>query len=111
MNGGKHPTLQQPLANLPGWLRVDGKLVKSFSKDDFHSAVLFVQRVATAAAAVERYPDVSIRSDTVTIAFPFDDRAGLPARTGTFAGGDLAFARRIQRLVGDHHHPVGLAGA
>ena len=94
---------QPAVANLPGWTRVGNKLVKSFATDDFHAAARFVERVATAAEAADRYPDITIHAGMVTIELPLEKRAGA-------SEADLAFARRIQRLIGDHHHPVGLAG-
>lgn len=55
---------ERALAGLLGWTRRGDRFVKTFIRDDFHSAVLFAGR-----------------------------------------------ARRIQRLTGDHHHPIGPAGA
>ena len=46
--------------------------------------------------------DIAIRGGRVTLE--------LTPRTGTtLTADDLAVASRIQRLVGDHHHPVGRA--
>jgi hypothetical protein len=58
--------------------------------------------VATATAGAGHQPDVAIRGGRVTLE--------LAPRTGTaLTTDDLTVAARIQRLVGDHHHPVGRA--
>jgi pterin-4a-carbinolamine dehydratase len=102
-------TADRQAVDLPGWGRVGNKLVKSFTTDDFHAATRFVDRVASAAEASGRYPDIAIHAGVVTIGFPLKSTEGLSTGT-TVADADLAYARRIQRLIGDHHHPVGLAG-
>jgi pterin-4a-carbinolamine dehydratase len=99
----------QQALDLPEWGRVGNKLVKSFTTDDFHAAARFVDRVASAAEASERYPDIAIHAGVVTIGFALESAKDRSTRT-TVADADLAFARRIQRLIGDHHHPIGLAG-
>jgi 4a-hydroxytetrahydrobiopterin dehydratase len=99
---------QRVLATPPGWTRQGDRLAKTFVRDDFRSAVLLAQRVATAATAADRRPDISIHANTVTFELPLHSAA-----TGTAAlptERDLAMARRIERLTGDHHHPIGLAG-
>jgi hypothetical protein len=58
--------------------------------------------VAPATAAAGHQPDIAIRGGRVTLE--------LAPRTGsTLTADDLMVAERIQRLVGDHHHPVGRA--
>lgn len=109
MNVNNRTAAQQTLINPPGWGRVGNKLVKSFTTDDFHAAARFVDRVASAAEASDRYPDIAIHSGVVTIGFPLQNVED-PSTGTTVADADLALARRIQRLIGDHHHPVGLAG-
>jgi 4a-hydroxytetrahydrobiopterin dehydratase len=99
---------QRVLAGLPGWTRQGDRLAKTFIRDDFRSAVLFAERAATAAAAVDRRPEISIHANRITFELPLGG-----AQTGTAAeptASDLAVARRIERLAGDHHHPIGLAG-
>jgi 4a-hydroxytetrahydrobiopterin dehydratase len=100
---------ERALAGLPGWTRLGDRFAKTFIRDDFHSAVLFAERVAMVATAVDRRPDIAIHANKVTFAFPFDSTATGAEATPT--AGDLAVARRIQRLTGDHYHPIGLAGA
>jgi 4a-hydroxytetrahydrobiopterin dehydratase len=96
-------TIKQALGDLPGWSRVGDQLVKTFIRDDFRSAMLFVERVAAAADAVDHHLDVSVHANTVTIALTSE-------MAGTLTSDEIALARRTQRLTGDHHHPIGLAG-
>ena len=90
------------LRDLPGWQRDGDSIWKTYQFDDFASAALFVSRVADATAGAGHQPDIAIRGGQVTLE--------LTPRTGTtLTADDLAVASRIQRLVGDHHHPVGRA--
>jgi 4a-hydroxytetrahydrobiopterin dehydratase len=87
---------------LPGWQRHGDGIWKTYQFDDFASAALFVGRVADATAAAGHQPDITIRGGRVTLELA--PRAGSALTTD-----DLTVAARIQRLVGDHHHPVGRA--
>ena len=90
------------LQELPGWRRHGDGIWKTYQFDDFASATLFVGRVADATAGAGHQPDIAIRGGRVTLE--------LAPRTGsTLTDDDLMVAERIQRLVGDHHHPVGRA--
>ena len=94
--------LARALQELPGWQREGDTIWRTYQFDDFASATLFVGRVADATAAAGHQPDIAIRGGRVTLE--------LAPRTGTtLTADDLAVASRIQRLVGDHHHPVGRA--
>jgi 4a-hydroxytetrahydrobiopterin dehydratase len=59
--------------------------------------------VADAAEAASHHPDIDIRWNkmTLTLTTHSADR---------FISNDTTLAHRIQRLVGDHHHPPGMAG-
>jgi 4a-hydroxytetrahydrobiopterin dehydratase len=92
--------LFRALRDLPGWQRHGNNIRKTFHFDDFAAATRFVDRVTLAAAAAGRQPAVDIRGDRVTVAFA-------PRDGHTLTLEDVAAARRIQRLVGDHRHPVG----
>ena len=88
---------------LPGWQRYGNRIEKTFNFDDFGAAARFVGRMADDAAVASRRPAIDLRCDCVTVAFaPRDD--------STPTLDDVAVASRIQRLVGDHRHPVGRAG-
>jgi pterin-4a-carbinolamine dehydratase len=88
---------------LPSWqLRGDG-MSRTFHFDDFSVATRFVARIASDAAVACREPLVGIRGGRVTVTFA--PRDGSP-----LSPDDVAVAQRIQRLIGDHRHPVGRAG-
>jgi 4a-hydroxytetrahydrobiopterin dehydratase len=94
--------LARALQELPGWQREGDSIWRTYQFDDFASATLFVGRVADATAAAGHQPDIAIRGGRVTLE--------LTPRTGTtLTADDLTVASRIQRLVGDHQHPVGRA--
>jgi 4a-hydroxytetrahydrobiopterin dehydratase len=94
--------LARALEELPGWQREGGSIWRTYQFDDFASATLFVGRVADATAGAGHQPDIAIRGGRVTLE--------LAPRSGTvLTADDLAVASRIQRLVGDHHHPIGRA--
>jgi len=95
--------LLRALQDLPGWERHGNSIQKTYDFDDFGSAALFVSRVADAAAAVGRQPDIAIHGSRVTLELT-------PNVGGTLTLGDVTLARRIQGLIGDHRHPVGRAG-
>ena len=71
--------------------------------DDFRSAMKFVGRVADAAVPVDDEVEIEVRSNRVALA------VSTPGAE-TITGSGLALAARIDRLTGDHRHPVGMAG-
>jgi 4a-hydroxytetrahydrobiopterin dehydratase len=94
--------LAHTLHELPGWQRHGDRIWKSYEFDDFASAALFVGRVADATAGAGHQPDAAIRGGRVTLEL-------VPRAGGALTTDDLTVAHRIQRLVGDHHHPIGRA--
>jgi 4a-hydroxytetrahydrobiopterin dehydratase len=94
--------LSEALRDLPGWEREGDGIRKTFVLDDFRSAMQFVNRVADAAEAANHHPDIQVRWNRVTLTLTSHDAGGL-------TGADTSLAHRIQRLVGDHHHPAGMA--
>jgi 4a-hydroxytetrahydrobiopterin dehydratase len=93
----------EALRALPSWQRYGNRIAKTFNFDDFGAAARFVGRMADDPAVAGRQPAIDLRCDRVTVAFAARDGS-------TLTLDDLAVARRIQRLVGDHRHPVGRAG-
>lgn len=91
------------LQTLPGWHPHGNGISKSFHFDDFGAATRFVGRIADDAAAAGRQPAIDVRGDRVTVTFALGEG-------GTLTPDDVVVARRIQRLLGDHRHPVGRAG-
>jgi 4a-hydroxytetrahydrobiopterin dehydratase len=91
------------LCSLPGWQHYGNRIEKTFNFDAFSAAARFVGRLADDAAVAGRQPAIDLRCDRVTVAFaPRDD--------STLTQDDVAVAGRIQRLMGDHRHPIGRAG-
>jgi 4a-hydroxytetrahydrobiopterin dehydratase len=91
------------IQNLPSWqLHGDG-ISRTFRFEDFGVATRFVDRITLDASVAACQPAIDIRGDRVTVTLATRD-----ATTPT--SDDVAVARRIQRLVGDHRHPVGRAG-
>jgi pterin-4a-carbinolamine dehydratase len=88
---------------VPGWEPRGDGISKAFHFDDFGAATRFVGRIALDAAAVGREPVIGIRGGRVAVTFA-------PRHGGTLTQDDVAAAQRVQRLVGDHRHPVGRAG-
>jgi pterin-4a-carbinolamine dehydratase len=88
---------------LPGWQHYGNRIEKTFTFDDFGPAARFVGRMTDDAAVAGRQPAIDLRCDCVTVAFA-------PRDGSTLTLDDVAVASRIQRLVGDHRHPVGRAG-
>ena len=102
-NARGNATVEGALEVPSGWTRHGAQLVKTFLHDDFHSAVLFVTRVAAAAEAVDDPPDIGVHGNQVTVTIGRDV-------AGTLRRDDIALARRIERKLGDHGHPIGQAG-
>ena len=96
-------TIDKELRTLTGWERRGDRVVKTFMFDDFRSAMKFVGRVADAAVAVDDEVEIEVRSNRVALA------VSSPGAE-TITGSGLALAARIDRLTGDHRHPVGMAG-
>ena len=96
-------TLDRELRALPGWTPSGDRIAKTFQLDGFRSAMKFVARVADAAAAVDDEVAIEVTGGKVTLAV-FTPGAEAITDTG------LALARRIERLTGDHRHPVGMVG-
>jgi pterin-4a-carbinolamine dehydratase len=102
MDSTQDETLARAMGDLPGWERNDHSIHKTYQFDEFSSAARFAGRVAAAAEATGRQPNILIRGPRITLELT-------PSATGMLTLDDVAVARRFERLVGDHHHPVGRA--
>jgi 4a-hydroxytetrahydrobiopterin dehydratase len=94
--GGAMPRLDdtaiaEGLQHLPGWERHGNQIVKTFAREDFAHAMVFVNEVAAAAEAAGHHPDIDIRWNKVTLALSSHDEGGLTER-------DFQLAARIQEL-------------
>jgi 4a-hydroxytetrahydrobiopterin dehydratase len=94
---------EERIRALPGWQFHGDGISRTFHFDDFGAATRFVGRIALDAAVAGCQPAIDIRGDRVTVMLD-------PRDATTPTSDDVAVARRIQRLVGDHRHPVGRAG-
>ena len=82
-NKGLSHALREP----PGWERRGDRISKTFHFDGFDSATRFVSRVAAAAQAAGRLPDIDIRGDRVTVAL-IRPRCAAIGKQGADARGD-----------------------
>jgi 4a-hydroxytetrahydrobiopterin dehydratase len=94
--GGTTPRLddtavEEGLQHLPGWERRGDEIVKTFVRDDFAHAMVFVNEIAGAAEAAGHHPDINIRWNKVTLALSSHAEGGLTER-------DFQLAARIQEL-------------
>ena len=102
MDSTSDETLAGLLRDLKGWQRHGDGIWRTYEFDDFGSAAQFVSRVADATGSTGHQPDIAIRGGRVTLEI-------VPRAGTTLTADDLTVAHRIQRLVGDHHHPIGRA--
>jgi 4a-hydroxytetrahydrobiopterin dehydratase len=98
---------REALRQLPGWEQTNDALAKTFVFDSFRSAMLFAERIGDSiegtSQAAGHDPQIDIRSDRVSVAIPKSDATGVTRA-------DIALARHVERLGGEHGHPPGLAG-
>lgn len=94
---------QEQIRALPGWQARGDGISRTFRFDDFGVATRFVGRIALDPAVACREPLIGIRGGRVTVTF-------VPRDGATPTPDDVAVARRLQRLLGDHRHPVGRIG-
>ena len=83
--------VEEGLQHLPGWERRGDQIVKTFTREDFARAMVFVNEVASAAEAAGHHPDIDIRWNKVTLALSSHAEGGL-------TDGDFQLAARIQEL-------------
>jgi pterin-4a-carbinolamine dehydratase len=93
----------EPVSSLPAWQGDGNRLEKTFKFDDFSAAARFVGWMADDAAVAGRQPAIDLRCDRVTVAFA-------PRGDSTLTQDEISVTLRIERLVGDHRHPIGRAG-
>jgi 4a-hydroxytetrahydrobiopterin dehydratase len=96
LEGGAMPRLDdtavaEGLQHLPGWERRGNQIVKTFVREDFDQAMVFVNEVASAAEAAGHHPDIDIRWNKVTLALSSHAEGGLTDR-------DFQLAARIQEF-------------
>jgi 4a-hydroxytetrahydrobiopterin dehydratase len=83
--------VEEGLQRLPGWERRGNEIVKTFTREDFAHAMVFVNEVAGAAEAAGHHPDIDIRWNKVTLALSSHAEGGL-------TDSDFQLAARIQEF-------------
>jgi 4a-hydroxytetrahydrobiopterin dehydratase len=84
--------IQRALGSLPGWARRGEVLTKTFTFTKFADGIAFVQRVATAADAVNHHPDIDIRYTKIVCTLSTHDAGGITQN-------DLSLAGTIESLA------------
>ena len=77
--------VEEGLQRLPGWERRGNEIVKTFTREDFAHAMVFVNEVAGAAEAAGHHPDIDIRWNKITLT-PLQPRRRWPDRPRLPAG-------------------------
>ncbi len=67
------------LAELAGWRREGGSIVKSFDRGDFVGSVRFVEGLVEPAEAMGHHPDLEISWSEVKVAISTHSEGGLTA--------------------------------
>lgn len=69
--------VRRRLAALDGWTRVGNTLARTYTFDSFAAAIAFVNRVATAAEAMDHHPDIDIRYREVRLVLSTHSEGGI----------------------------------
>jgi 4a-hydroxytetrahydrobiopterin dehydratase len=84
--------IEAKLADLSGWERRGGAIVKAFGRGDFVGSVRFVDSLVAPAEEMGHHPDLEISWDTVTVTISTHSEGGLTAA-------DFELAARIDSLA------------
>jgi 4a-hydroxytetrahydrobiopterin dehydratase len=85
--------IQRELNTLTGWTRRGETIVKTFEFATFADAIVWVNRVASAAEAANHHPDFDIRFRHVSASLTTHDSGGVTVR-------DFTLARAMDELAG-----------
>jgi len=80
------------LSAVPGWIREDRVISRTFEFPDFPQAMKFVNAVAALAEQAQHHPDIDVRWNKVVLALTTHDAGGLTEK-------DFALARACNALV------------
>ncbi len=83
--------LRARMAEVPGWRRKGDVIARTWTFDDFPSALAFINRVGELAEAANHHPDIHNSWATVTLELTTHDAGGLTDR-------DFSLAKRIDAL-------------
>ena len=84
------------MADPDGWNEVDGALERTFTFEDFGSALAFVNRVGELAEAENHHPDIAIHYNRVTLRWWTHTAGGITDRDRDLAAktaSELGFER------------------
>jgi 4a-hydroxytetrahydrobiopterin dehydratase len=95
--------VDQQLAALDGWARIDRAIRKAYTFQDFPEAVLFVSALVPAAEAADHHPDIEIHYKRVTLTYTTHSEGGLTMKDfeGARAADDVAAQVPHLREFGD----------
>ena len=77
--------IEARLEAFPDWSQNGDALQRTFSFEDFLSAMAFVGRIADLAEEHQHHPDIMIRYNKVTLTVTTHDAGGLTEKDFTFA--------------------------
>ena len=83
--------IDEALATLPGWSRIDDALRKTYQFSDYYRTIAFVNAVAWIANQQDHHPDLDVRYNRCGVAFSTHDAGGITLN-------DLACASRVDAL-------------
>lgn len=78
----------------PGWERVDGALVRTFSFDAYDAGIAFVVRLGFASEARDHHPDLHVGWRKVKVVWTTHDAGGITALDTEMAARTDALARQ-----------------
>lgn len=84
--------IEAALANLPGWRRDGGRILRDFQFADFVAALGFIVQVGALAERADHHPELTNVYNRVTIALSTHDAGGITAM-------DTALAAEISARV------------
>lgn len=85
--------IEQRLTDFPDWSMTGQKIQRTFTFDDFVTAMSFVNSVADLAERQQHHPDIMIRYSKVTLTLSTHDAGGVTEK-------DFTFASEVDQIVG-----------
>ncbi len=83
--------IDEALATLPGWSRIDNALQKTYRFPDYYRTIAFVNAVAWIANQQDHHPDLDVRYNRCGVTFSTHDAGGITLN-------DLICAARVDAL-------------
>jgi 4a-hydroxytetrahydrobiopterin dehydratase len=86
------PQIDKYLARLSGWALHDGAIEKSYTFDDFHRTMAFVNALAWVAHGEDHHPDLAVSYGKVVVRFNTHSVGGISIN-------DFICAARVDALL------------